>query len=288
MLENALHPGASNPARWRQSIGGVAANVCRAATPHTDTQLIAAVGDDAYGAQLKNYFQSSLACQPDTALRVVHDHATGRYCAVLDQHGELVIGLAETTIADQLTYQNIAATLDQSVRKPDMLVLDANLSHQCLRELCTQKPAPLLAALTVSPVKAMRLADHAAGIDLLFTNRREAAALTGLPVQSDLQKLSTALLASGFAEHVLTDGENNILVQSLRGSDQISVTSSGTVQGVNGAGDALAGASLAGITRGLPLLDAVANMGVAAAQNIVSGESAAPGLPTIHRVNSHA
>lgn len=280
-LENTLQPGASNPARWTQSIGGVAANASLAAAHHVDTILIAAVADDAVGVQLQSYFKSQLPSQPADALHTLRGGKTGRYCAVLDQGGELVIGLAETDIAEALTFETISTVLNDHSRLSDILVVDTNLSHECLRALCAERPTPLLAALTVSPVKAMRLADHAESIDLLITNRREASALTGLPVKTELKRLSTVLADTGFSEHVLTDGGNDIIVCTQQSLHTIPVTMDTTISGVNGAGDALAGATLAGVATGLSLNEAVATLGTVAAQRIISGETAAAKLTSI-------
>lgn len=278
-LDSALHPGASNPARWSHAIGGVAANACRAAAAHTNAILIAAVGEDTIGAQLSAYFESSLTSQPTGALSIIRSRASGRYCAVIDQSGELVLGLAETDIAEQLTFKTIVEVLEENKRTADLLLLDTNLSHQCLRELFTQKPAQRLAAMTVSPVKAMRLADYGNAIDLLFTNRREAAALTGLPVQSDLLSFSNALCEAEFHTHVITDSTQDILVRDAHDTHSVPVTADAVVKGVNGAGDALAGATAAGVAQGLSLFDALTTLGLSAAHQIITDASAAPTLP---------
>ncbi|MBX2823281.1 MAG: hypothetical protein KTR33_01040 [Gammaproteobacteria bacterium] len=284
-LQHALHPGASNPARWTQSLGGVAANVFRAARPHIPSRLIAAIGDDSNGEQIRLLIDDA-----SDSLCVIPGYNSGRYCAVLDQQGELVLGLAEADVAEQLTGEQIVNVLkrDGEAQAPEppcraLTVFDSNLSISCIRSLCTGLPATTLAAMTVSPVKAMRLLDHADSIDLLLTNRNEAAALSGLSHASGLGQLSDGLHKLGFTRHVITDRGGDILVKDHQQSDQVAVEPVNSPVSVNGAGDAMAGAALAHWCHGNSLLESIAGPGLQAANAVLSGQSPAPLLAR----NSH-
>jgi len=279
-LQSVLHPGASNPVRWSQALGGVATNVFLTARQQVSTQLIAAVGDDHNATLLRTAVND-----PIDHLCVIPGYQSGRYCAVLDQQHELIVGLAETDVAEQLTGEHIAARLDcasaadvEPNTTAPIIVFDANLSVSCIHSICERKPKPTLVALTVSPVKAMRLLSHVAAIDLLLTNRREAAALSGLAVTENLTTLSDALVSLGFSKHVVTDGGAALIVVDGHQRNTIDVTHVEHPATVNGAGDALAGATVAHWSAGHSLTDSVAGPGLNAAQAVLTGRSTAPAL----------
>lgn len=274
-LTETLHPGASNPVTWSRSIGGVASNASRAASALAPTSLIATIGSDAAGNHIQTYFQQSVI---NAAFYTLHDQPTGRYGVVLDQQGELIVGLAATDICQALSYIELTNQL-KKLPSTDVLVIDANLSASCLKDVCIHKPVPRLAALAVSPVKSMRLLDHATAFNVLIANRAEASMLTGSPRTRDITELSSALEQAGFHNHIITDGSAPLIVRE-NGSRPVLVELKPikVATDVNGAGDALAGATLAGWARGKTLHDSVTSLGIPAATAVLSGASPAPEL----------
>ena len=270
-LQAPAVPAASNPVRWHRSVGGVAANAARAAAATGATvRLAAAIGADGDGAQVRNTLkQAGVALTP---LRVP-SAATGRYTLVLEPNGELHIGLADTAIAEAVTRDQVA-TLAQMAQASDLVIVDANLSTEALAAAAALGP---IAALPVSPAKAVRLYPIAPQITLLIANRREAAALTGKNLDTPLPELADHLQQQGFTQLVLTDGPAPLLIDD--GMTRQSLTPpapTGPLQTVNGAGDALAGATLAAHGRGMELAAAVQQAGFPAALNILEGRATAP------------
>jgi len=268
-LSDALQPGESNRVTWSTSPGGVAANLAQQACLHLPCSLIAAVGDDASGkslvAQLAQTRVDFLPVKPNSSKL---PSTSGRYTAVLDKNGELILGLAETQISEALSAEDILAKL-KPLKTPTLVVLDANLSSTCIKALCAEPKAYMLAAVGVSPVKTMRFQEQGSTIDYLFLNRKDAAMLCASPVQTNLNLLSNKLREMGFAKHVITDGPHPLIVCDGKQTDSVDVKhkQQGKRASVNGAGDALAGAALASIVKGKNLLSAVCEDGLAAAQN---------------------
>ena len=271
-----LAPRASNPVRRERRAGGVGANVARAAAGagSRDVVLVAALGDDGDAAWLR----AELAADGvDVVARVVEGCASGRYTVVHDEGGELFVGLAETGLAEALGAADVRTRLPGAFAA---LVLDANLGADCIGALLNgarsgDAGAPRV-GLAVSPAKARRLVPGLASLDLLFCNRREAAALGGLDVGAPVESLADALGAVGAARFVLSDGAAAVLVQAPEGRVRVPVPTVAVAGSVNGAGDALAGATLARWLDGVALVDAVRDAGLPAAAGIVRCDAVAP------------
>ena len=266
---------ASNVATLERRVGGVAANVARAyEAGRTDALasgragfepeglaadgplLVCAVGDD-----------PAPGCEGVTLLGVRRPGAAAStYAAVLDADGELRLGLAATDVVETLTAAEVDARLEGRLAgRPGAWLVDANLSASCLAELAERAREPF-AAMAVSPQKAPRLADLAHRVDCLFCNRREAVALTGTDVDAPLDALARALRERGWRRAVLTDGPAPLIVVEPDGTTVLDVpVVPGDGPGVNGAGDALAGATLVHWLAGAPLAEAVARAGLPAA-----------------------
>lgn len=281
-LQSAYVEQASNPVRWQRYVGGVASNAARAAHVHYvqtgngKVKLHAALGNDDPGLNLRDVVQQqgiSVAAQ-------FFDHMpTGRYSAVMTGNGDLVTGLADVQLAEQLR----GSAIVDSLKPHDNLLLDANLSSACLHEIVTAAHTQVatIAALTVSPVKALRLIPLAANITLLFCNRREALAMAvtqGIispnePADSvELMQLANALTHIGFRQFVLTDGDADIITLSNGCYKRHTPARVAISHNVNGAGDALAGATIAGVTLGLSLEAAVAEHGISMAAKVITGK----------------
>ncbi len=75
---------------------------------------------------------------------------------------------------------------------------------------------------------------------------------------------------------VLTDGNQPLLIQDEFSQHTLAINPTDEVQNVNGAGDALAGASYAAFLQGNSLRDSVKQFGLAQAALVVSGQNQAP------------
>ena len=265
---------ASNVATLERHVGGVAANVARAYAaerpgapvpgPHDGPApdgplLVCAVGGGP--APAREGVELLGVERPGAAVST--------YAAVLDADGELRLGLAATHVVETLTADEVRARLDGRLggRRAGAWLVDANLSAACLADLAGHAREPF-AAMAVSPEKAPRLAPVASRVDCLFCNRREAVALTDSDADAPLDALARALRERGWRRAVLTDGPGSLIVvepDAMTVLDVPLAPGTGDGPGVNGAGDALAGATLVHWFAGAPLVDAVARAGLPAA-----------------------
>jgi sugar/nucleoside kinase (ribokinase family) len=130
-------------------------------------------------------------------------------------------------------------------------------------------------AIAISPAKVMRLKPVLSGLSVLFMNRREAAALTDLGDAAPQQEIVEALRQAGLAGGVITAGGALVLGFDRESTFSIATPAPRGVADVTGAGDALAGATVAGLLGGLPLREAT-RQGMAAATLAIESFDAVP------------
>lgn len=271
-----IRPDTSTPAHLSQGPGGVAANVARAlARLGVPTHMIGAVGDDPAGAGLKLILEREGI---GAHLTVCPGEVTGHYLALHNPDGSLPAACIDDRLLQGVDPQAFVAGLAaaQTDRDADIVFLDANLSSEQAQALidavCVES---LVAADAVSAAKAARLHPLLPQINLLFTNRMEAASLTGLPPSSSPEGLLGALLDLECAAIMLTDGAEGLWFAE-QGSVIHHVPSARVkVVDVTGAGDALIAGTLAGLNRG-KLLEEATHCGLAAARLALQAKGSVP------------
>lgn len=265
-------PGASIPGVMREEIGGGAFNAAGNAVRHgIDVSLVSVRGGDEAGARVA----AALASRGIEDLASVYlDRATPSYTALVTAEGDVVAALADMGLYDLALAKELRrAKAREAARGCDAVLFDANLPETAAEKavaLAGDKPAY---ALAISPAKAVRLRDVLSRLDLLFMNRREAAALCGAGPETDAGRLSAALRGTGLRGAVVTDGPNPVV--AFRGEEVFGVLPPpvAAMADATGAGDALAGTVIAALLTGSPLAEAV-RRGVAAAAITVTSQTA--------------
>ena len=266
--------GASNPGTSRAAPGGVGLNLaCNLGRLGHRVRLVTRIGRDAEGTAILRAAEAAGVDMGQTS--VSETSPTGSYQAAFDEAGGLVIGIADMAISDEITPETLGPA---ALRSPagDLWALDANLPAATLAFLAGEARAAgrALAALAVSPAKALRLAPVLERLALIFANRAEAAALLGdLAGEGQLSaaELAQALAAASSGSVVISDSAGPLAAAS--GSTVRSFAPlPASVKSVNGAGDALAAGTIHGLALGQSLFEAV-QFGLAAAA--ITVESAA-------------
>jgi sugar/nucleoside kinase (ribokinase family) len=174
--------GASNPGTVRRIPGGVGLNVAMVlARLGVPTRLVARVGADLDGNTVTD---AARAAGVDTSgLTVSAETPTAGYHATLDDAGGLLIGIADMKICDEMAPATLGPAAGASGER-DFWIVDANLPVATLAFLVEEASASrrVIAALTVSPAKAVKLVTMLDRLSDLVTNGAEplsAAASTG-------------------------------------------------------------------------------------------------------------
>lgn len=269
-------PGASIPGFMREDVGGGAFNALRVATRRgaKGTMMSVRGGDGAGAAVAEAIARDGIA----DASAIFLDRATPSYTALLDRHGDVVAALADMALYElAFPKQMRRAKLRDAIGSADAVLADANLPEVALRRLADAAGATPLFAIAISPAKAVRLRPILASVSCLFLNRREAAALAEKPLDSDPSALVDGLRARGLRRAVMTAGSGSVVVFDPDGMRHMKPPAPRHVVDVTGAGDAIAGASVAALMGGLALDDAVRE-GMAAALLALESASAVPHL----------
>ena len=275
--------GASNPGLARNSPGGVGFNVATVLSRlGRRVRLIARVGDDSDG-------RAAIAAAESAGIDVAAvglstDAPTASYQAIFDDVGSLVMGIADMGIYETLT-PSAAALLTIASEPGDLWVVDANLPEETIDFLVEEAKARShpVAALAVSPAKALRLLPILDHITYLFANRREAAVLIDRDPQDKgltAGSLAGELARRGVANVVVTNGEEP-LAAATGGDVRSFAPLRARVRGVNGAGDALAAGTIYGLAEGRSLFEAVRSGLAAAAITLESGIGGGSFTPSI-------
>ncbi|WP_292895082.1 carbohydrate kinase family protein [Nitratireductor sp.] len=273
-LDAAHIPATSNPGRMREEVGGGIFNAaCMATRRGVSVSLLSLRGGDAAGEAVARAVEE--AGFEDLSATFL-DRVTPSYTAILDHDGELITGLADMALYDVAFAKQMSRSKTRDAAAgSDAILCDANLPLEALAQLASIRGAAPLYAIAVSPAKARRLIPVFSGLSVLFMNAREARSLAGLQSAASIPLAVQALRDLGLRAAVITEGSAAVTVFTPENQWQIEPPQLDALVDVTGAGDALAGATVAALIRGLSIQEA-AREGVAASGLAVGSASAAP------------
>ncbi|MEV7450559.1 MULTISPECIES: ribokinase [Streptomyces] len=269
-VEKAPQRGETVTGREFRTIpGGKGANQATAAArAGGDVLMIGAVGNDAYGAQLRSALEHSGVDTDD--LRTVEGPSGTAHIVVDDEGGNAIVVIPGAN-----------ATLDHLSPGDEGVIADADT---LLLQLEIPLPAVLAGAraarrhgvrTVLTPSPARPLPDELLGaIDLIVPNEHEAATLTG---RTDPREAAGVLLDL-VPEVVVTLGASGSLY-AARGAEPLTVPAlEVTAVDSTGAGDTFVGALAVALGEGRPMPDALAWASCAAALS-VQREGATVSMP---------
>jgi pseudouridine kinase len=278
LLAGPLIPGTSNPGSVTSDFGGVARNVAENLSRlGRKVRMVSRVGDDESGRAVVNDLQT---LGIDTSLISVSAQAkacaTASYTAILRPDGELVLGLADMAIYDEITPALLEPALPRLL-ECELWFVDANLPAETLRWIAEASSHLALTADAVSVVKSRKLTGILDFVSPLFLNIAQAASILGLSSFPDAWAAAGAM-----SQHVLsgvvTAGAEGAAAW-LDGDVRVIPARPAKVRDVTGAGDALIAGTLFGITGGVPGFFRAVQLGMAAAAiTVESGSTTAPHL----------
>jgi pseudouridine kinase len=266
--DGVMKSATSNPGKVTISAGGVARNIAHnLALLGCRTALVTRLGDDEQGERL---YRETKAAGVDMSLAVRCKDATGIYCAVLDNEGELAIAVNSMEIVDGLLPSQLSIHAPR-LQTANFIVADCNLPQETLEWLAdfARDTGQRVVVEAVSVPKSMKIKTLLNGGRRLYAvtpNLLQAHALTGIRIEraSDAFAAARSLAKMGIELVVLTLGEQGVYVHSPDGSAHIPpFPVPGTVD-VTGAGDAMTAGLIFGLIEGMSPLEA-AHYGQAAA-----------------------
>jgi len=228
----------SNPGNVHLSAGGVARNVAENLVRlGVDCRLITAIGDDEHGKMLQ---QLSRDAGIDMQYaHVIQTAATSTYLSVLDDKGDMLVGINDMSIMDHLTVEQLQSQLAM-LKQSALAVLDCNLPGETLGWLAESLGDVPVFADTVSAAKAARLKPHLHAMHTLKTSTIEVEALTGLDAGSEthLQNIADQLHNEGVERVFVTRGEDGVFFSTEDGRGTRKLSREQQIHNAGGAGDA--------------------------------------------------
>ena len=238
-----LRMGTSNPARQDESFGGVARNIAEnLARLSAPVSLITVIGDDSSGLALLAHAE---AAGIDTrATLKLAGICSGTYTAVLDEHGEMMLALADMALYESLTPEFLATRQPQRAVGA-LTVADMNLPQPTLSSLLVdaRRDAIPLVIVAVSQPKMARLPEDLHGLRLLILNQGELETRVGHPLktEADLIGACRQVQAQGAQDVIVTRGGTGVVYTTPGGIAHLEAPDAHIVD-VTGAGDAFAAA----------------------------------------------
>ena len=258
--------GTSNPAAARSAFGGVARNVAEdLARLGRRTALATRVGDDAAGQALTAH---AAALGIDTRhVLVAPGAATSQYLAIHDQDGGFVIGVNAMALIDGIAADDLAGLPYDDTR---WVFADTNLPPGTLGAVIGRRRAGGRFRLAIDAVaipKAARLPAALDGIDLLFANAGEAAAILGRDSEETPEgaaALARGLIGLGAGAASVSLGRLGAVVADADGAWHIGIAPT-ALANTSGTGDARIAGTLHALLDGAPLETAARSGSLAAA-----------------------
>jgi ribokinase len=262
---------------FRLGPGGKGSNqAVAAARAGGRVSFISKLGEDPFGDMARQMY---LAEGIDTRFLSRTASATGAAAILIDAAG----GENAIVIVPGACFEVTAADVDRA----RTLVADSSVFVAQL-----ELPLPVVqhglglahalgVATILNPAPATPLPeDLYQHIDFITPNETEAAALTGIAVDSlaGAERAAEVFLARGAGNVVITLGVQGAFVKSARIQAHVSAVSAGPVVDTTGAGDAFNGAFAVALSEGLDLV-AAARFGCAAAGISVTRAGTAPAMP---------
>lgn len=272
--------GTSNPVTSSIHFGGVARNVAENLIHWTNNvYLHTAVGDDEDGVKL-------LSTMKDKGVDITHsvilkNMHSASYFAVLDQHGDLDIAMADMAIYDHVPVprfvqgfnawdQNSIVFLDTNL-PVDIIQNALNLAREKNIKLCIDP---------VSVAKSKKLPGDLHGIHLIKPNPMESSALTGMTVETigDALNAGQRLHELGAENVIITLGKAGYIIVNDDEQEFIEIEAIHDIVNVNGAGDAFMAGVIYGLQQSFPLRHACQWGAAAAAFTVSSPDTVAQKL----------
>jgi sugar/nucleoside kinase (ribokinase family) len=255
-------PGASNPGTMKEEVGGGVFNALRnAAQRGVEASLMSLRGADSAG---ENVARAIAEAKIRDISAVFLDRATPSYTALIDRDGEVLAGLADMQLYDiAFSKQLRRSKAREEAAAADAILTDANLPADALARLAALAAGKPLFAIAISPAKAVRLSGVLGSVAALFMNAREAASLAAADT-TEPAALAMRLREMGLASGAITLGSAAVTGFDAGGVFTMLPPKPDRVADTTGAGDALAGVTIAAMMRGLPLRQALRE-GIAAA-----------------------
>lgn len=234
---NNLVMNDSNPGKVKISLGGVGRNIAENLVKlGVYTKLISVIGDDTYG---KIVLEESRKIGLDVEdVLVLKDQATSTYLAVLNEKGDMNVGISHMDIYDYIDIDFIKEK-NHLIESSKVCVIDTNIPIEVIRYTLLNNKNTVFFLDTVSTNKALKIKDLIGYFHTIKPNKIEAEMLSGVKIETaeDLDAASKYFLNKGVRRVFISLGSKGLYYNDGVNKRFIPATKTKVVN-ATGAGDA--------------------------------------------------
>ena len=199
----------SNISDLSESVGGVMYNITSSLNSLLcKTKLISFIGDDKESAMIIKHL-SKIGINI-SSIKKIKNQKTGSYTAIQDKSGEIIIGVNEMSIIEEIKPQFIEKIINNTFAKT--WVIDSNFKREPIEKIIYLLKNKKLIATAVSVYKAPRLKPALKYLDYLFLNQDELFALA--PKEKNIRKAIDKILKLGTKNIFVTLGSRGAIAAS--------------------------------------------------------------------------
>ncbi|MEM0898318.1 MAG: PfkB family carbohydrate kinase [Pseudomonadota bacterium] len=241
-LKDTFRPGTSAPGNTVDTVGGVMFNCLRVAHLRCEakTAIISARGGDPTSTAIEHEIELSGITDLSG---VFLNRQSATYTAIHEPNGDVIAAVADMDIYQTALPRHVQRKpVLTAIKNAQTVILDANMPTETIAALANGVGGKLV-LLGTSQSKIPRILSAAHKADLVFMNEREATALS-TAANAELQAIFPR------AALVITNGAKAVRVIDQRADAiEIQIPKAENILDVTGAGDALAGGTIAAVSR---------------------------------------
>lgn len=238
----------SNVGNISYNFGGVAFNICQNISRLlANVAFISVLGDDYYSQSVIKELKFQKV-NVDYVYTLINQRMS-TYNAILGADGELILGINDMSILDNLNLDYLSR-IDSFIQSFPIVFFDPNLSIDAINYLANLEAIKIVDGVSVT--KVIKLKSILSKIDVLKVNQYEASALININIQNvdDIINASQLLIDSGVKNVIISLGKHGLYYQNKNEKGFCSLAPFKIVN-VNGAGDGLVAGLIYGFSQGL-------------------------------------
>jgi pseudouridine kinase len=275
----------SNPGTVKITSGGVAGNIAQnLSLLGVKTALLSSIGKDEFGKSLISNLRNK-GINTEHIL-TSHENATGIYLAILNEVGELNLGLSDMIIIREINVDYLKKK-SHILKSCKYIICDTNLDRESilfLIEFANQNRIPICVE-PVSVSKSKKLIGILDGIDIITPNKNELFSLAELSHDNgDIKHTASSLLEKGVKNIILTLGSEGLMLINKEGIKKFS-SFKADIKNVTGAGDSLTAGLIYGLLKH-ENPEKACKYGLAAAALTISSESTVSNRLSIETISN--
>ena len=255
----------SNPGKIKLSYGGVGRNIAEnLARLGGDCAMVSCVGDEPMSLGAVRYLED---LGVDVShVRVFEGEMPSMYLSILDDKGDMELGLSDMDIIDNITPEYIDE-IRHFLEGASVIALDGNLSEELLDHATAVLRGTKLFFDPVSANKGVRVRNFAGRFFAVKPNRIEAEAILDMKITSDddVREAGRRFMEMGVSKVFITLGEEGVFFMEKGSSGFIRPAKGVAIKSATGAGDSFSACILLGISLGMSA-EKIAGMGMAASR----------------------